>query len=53
MWDLIVNAVGAAAVCVASYAYMRRGSRAVIEPWVRRFLEANPGLFRRRRSKRD
>jgi len=53
MWDLIVNAIGAAVVCVASYVYMRRGSRAVIEPWVQRFIEANPGLFRRRSAKRD
>lgn len=50
MWDLIVNAVGAAAISLLGYGYLRAaGSRSFLERWILDFIRANPGLFRRRR----
>lgn len=48
MWDLIVDTVGALAVSVAGYGYMRRGAESVVEQWIHRFVDENPQLFSRR-----
>ncbi|MDX1493810.1 MAG: hypothetical protein R3253_07125 [Longimicrobiales bacterium] len=48
MWDLIVDTVGAAVIAVLGFGYLRtKGSESFLEQWIDRFIEANPGLFRR------
>jgi hypothetical protein len=47
MWDLIVDALGALAIALFGYRYMTRGMKSPIERWIRRFIAANPRLFRR------
>lgn len=46
MWDLIVDTVGAAAVSIIGWLYMRRTRRPYIDNLARRFLERNPSWFR-------
>jgi uncharacterized membrane protein YjdF len=48
MWDLIVNTLGALAVTLASYFYMKRGIESFVERWIQRFIAGNPRLFSRR-----
>jgi len=45
MWDLIVNAVGAAIVSLAGWRYMARVRTSYVDDWVRRFIARNPRLF--------
>jgi uncharacterized membrane protein YjdF len=45
MWDLIVDALGALAISVMGYCYMRRGMESVIERWIQKFIVGNPRLF--------
>ena len=48
MWDLIVDTVGAALIALMGFGYLRtRGNESFLEQWIDRFIEANPGLFRR------
>ncbi|WIA59131.1 hypothetical protein N6H05_25825 (plasmid) [Sphingobium sp. WTD-1] len=47
MTDLIVDAVGAAAVSLAGYRYMRQPRKAYLDSWGRRFIEKHPRLFER------
>lgn len=46
MWDLIVDAVGAAVISLAGWRYIRRARTAYVDNWVRRFIERNPQIFR-------
>jgi hypothetical protein len=46
MWDLIVDALGAAAISVFGWWNMKRNERSFIEIWIGRFIERNPGMFR-------
>lgn len=46
MWDLIVDALGAAAISGFGWWHMKHGERSFIETWIRRFIERNPRLFR-------
>ena len=45
MQDLIVNAIGALFVSLAGWIYIRRTRRAVVDSWIRRFVERNPQIF--------
>lgn len=45
MWDLIVDAIGAATISITGYVYMRRGVRSFVERWIQAFIENNPRLF--------
>jgi hypothetical protein len=47
MWDMIVDALGALAVALAGYLYLKRGMTSFIVPWIQRFIAGNPRLFRR------
>ncbi|HEU5069923.1 MAG TPA: DUF2238 domain-containing protein [Verrucomicrobiae bacterium] len=47
MWDMIVDALGALAVALAGYLYMKRGMTSFIVPWIQRFIAGNPQLFKR------
>lgn len=52
MWDMIVNALGAATISLLGYGYLRAaGSRSFLERWILAFIRANPRLFRRRRRR--
>lgn len=46
MWDLIVDTLGAGAMAALGYLYMRVDETSWLEAWIRRFVEANPRLFR-------
>ncbi len=46
MWDLIVDAIGAGAVSILGWWYMSRGTKSFFEPWIIKFIENNPRLFR-------
>ncbi|MBN2702204.1 MAG: hypothetical protein JXR29_12230 [Methylothermaceae bacterium] len=50
MWDLIVDAVGAAVIAIMGYGYLKTaGTRSFLEQWIEAFVEANPHFFRRDR----
>lgn len=53
MWDLIVDTVGALAIAVLGYSYMRRGMESLVERWIRTFIDRNPHLFTRHRPPAD
>jgi hypothetical protein len=46
MWDLIFDALGAAAISTFGWWYLRRPEHSFIERWVQKFIERNPRLFR-------
>lgn len=48
MWDLIVDTLGALAISLVGYLYMKRGVESIVERWIRRFIASNPELFSRR-----
>jgi hypothetical protein len=48
MWDLIVDTAGAVIVAVMGYAYLRTGRYSFLADGIRKFLERNPRLFRKR-----
>jgi len=45
MWDLIVNAIGAAIVSLAGWRYLRRVRTSLLDSWSKRFIDRNPRLF--------
>jgi len=45
MWDLIVNAIGAAIVSLAGWCYLRRVRTSLLDSWSKRFIDRNPRLF--------
>lgn len=48
MWDLIVDALGAGAIAILGYGYLKvAAGRSFLEQWIAAFLEANPRLFNR------
>lgn len=51
MWDMIVNAIGAAIISLAGWRYMRREHKSYVDSWARRFVERNPQLFERTRKR--
>lgn len=46
MWDLIVDTLGALAICAFGWWHMRRNHRSFIDLWIDNFIERNPKLFR-------
>lgn len=46
MWDLIVDALGAALVSGFGWCNMRRNAHSILEVWIEKFLDRNPRLFR-------
>ncbi|MGD2216213.1 MAG: hypothetical protein PVJ64_05630 [Gemmatimonadales bacterium] len=53
MWDLIVDSVGALAIALLGYRYMKRGTPYFAEHWIDSFIEGNPRIFTRHQEKRD
>lgn len=47
MWDLIVDASGAAIVSGFGWWNMKRNAHSILDVWIEKFLERNPRLFRR------
>jgi len=46
MWDLIVDSLAALLISVLGWTYMHRRRRSFMDGWIRRFITANPRLFR-------
>ena len=46
MWDLIVDALGAAVISGFGWWHMARGKPSFIEAWIDRFVERNPRFFK-------
>ncbi|YCM47092.1 DUF2238 domain-containing protein (plasmid) [Verrucomicrobiaceae bacterium 227] len=46
MWDMIVDAIGAALISCFGWWHMKRKSRNFIKVWIEKFIERNPRLFR-------
>lgn len=45
MWDMIVNAIGAAFISTLGWWYMKRERRSFIDIWIHKFVQRNPGWF--------
>lgn len=45
MWDLIVDALGAAIISVAGWRYLSRTRSSRVDGWARRFIARNPQIF--------
>jgi hypothetical protein len=45
MWDLIVDTLGAAAMSLLGWWYMKRPECYFLEAWIQKFIEKNPRLF--------
>lgn len=46
MWDMIVNAIGAAIISFSGYIYLKRGRSFFVKNWIRKFIRKNPGMFK-------
>lgn len=46
MWDMIVNALGAALISITGWWYLKRKKRFFVKEWIRKFIINNPGMFR-------
>jgi uncharacterized membrane protein YjdF len=47
MWDLIVNALGAAFISAIGWWYLKHGKTFFVKVWIRKFIEKNPMMFRK------
>lgn len=45
MWDLIVDAIGAAVICCFGWWNLRWNSRSFLDRWIARFIATNPRFF--------
>lgn len=45
MWDMIVNAIGAAFISFLGWWYMIRDRQSFIDIWIQKFIRRNPELF--------
>ncbi len=45
MWDMIVNAIGAAFISTLGWWYMKRDRRSFIDIWIQKFVHRNPDWF--------
>ena len=46
MWDLIVDGVGALAISIFGWVYLRTaGTESFLERWIDAFIDSNPGMF--------
>ncbi len=50
MWDLIVDAAGAAIIAILGYFYTRKGEFLLFDRMVHRFVERNPRIFLKTKS---
>ena len=48
MWDLIVDAIGAAVISILGFFYLRKGNFLVFDRMIHRFIDRNPRLFKKR-----
>lgn len=46
MWDLIVDTLGALAISLYGWRFMRRRAESFIDRWIAKFIAGNPRLFR-------
>ncbi len=50
MWDLIVDSISAIIISAAGYFYLKRKNQAAFfERWIKKFMEKNPHLFKKRK----
>ena len=47
MWDLIVDAIGAAVISILGFFYLRKGNFLVFDRMIHRFIDRNPRLFKK------
>ena len=52
MWDLIVDTIGAVSIALLGWWRMVSKRRFFIDDWIRKFVDQNPRLFRRRLPER-
>ena len=45
MWDMIVNAIGAAFISILGWWYLIRDRRSFIDIWIHKFIQRNPSWF--------
>lgn len=45
MWDMIVNAIGAAFISTLGWWYLKRERRSFIDIWIQKFIHRNPHWF--------
>ncbi len=45
MWDMIVNALGAAFISLLGWRYLKLGESFFMKKWIRTFIRKNPGWF--------
>jgi uncharacterized membrane protein YjdF len=45
MWDMIVNALGAALISITGWWYLKSKKRFFVKEWIRKFIINNPGMF--------
>ncbi|WP_202943553.1 hypothetical protein [Syntrophus aciditrophicus] len=45
MWDLIVDVLGAFAISMFGWWFMKQGQRSFIEDWIQKFIDKNPKFF--------
>ncbi len=50
MWDLIVDTLGAFAISMFGWWYMKKGQRSFIENWIQKFINKNERFFSRKKS---
>lgn len=46
MWDLIVDMLGALAISIYGWYYLRNPEQSFIDRWIQKFIARNPALFR-------
>jgi hypothetical protein len=51
MWDLIVDTIGALSISVFGYFFLKSETDSFLERWIEGFVRANPGLFKRTRTR--
>ncbi|WP_340104862.1 DUF2238 domain-containing protein [Rhodohalobacter sp. 8-1] len=47
MWDMIVNAAGAFIISITGWWYLKTGQSFFVDEWIRKFINRNPGLFKK------
>ncbi len=47
MWDLIVNAIGAALISIAGWWYLKNDQTFFVLEWIGKFIRKNPRLFKK------
>lgn len=47
MWDMIVNSAGALIISITGWWYLKTGQSFFVDQWIRKFINRNPGLFKK------